>query len=43
MSFSVRNTEGGTARITRKEMVEAREEAWWGKPIMVAQEQILDR
>jgi hypothetical protein len=43
MSFSMRNKEGRTPRVTRKDISKARDEAWWGKPITVAQEQILER
>lgn len=43
MSFSVRNKEGGTPRVTRQDIGKARDEAWWGKPITVSQEQILER
>lgn len=43
MSFSVRNREGAPAKVTRNEIAMAREEGWWGKPITVGQEQILER
>lgn len=43
MSFSVRNREGTQARVTRADIGLARDQAWWGKPITVAQEQILER
>jgi hypothetical protein len=43
LSFSVRNTEGSPARITQRQFVMAREEGWWGKPVTVSQEQILQR
>jgi hypothetical protein len=43
MFFSVRNTEGGQARVTRQDIALARDEGWWGKPITVSQEQILER
>jgi len=43
MGFSVRNTEGGTPKVTRKDIALARDEGWWGKPITVSQEQILER
>ena len=43
MFFSVRNTEGGTPRVSRQDIAMAREEGWWGKPITVSQEQILER
>ena len=41
--FSVRNREGGAARVTRADISKARDESWWGKPITVSQEQILER
>ena len=43
MFFSVRNREGGQARVTRNDIAMARTEGWWGKPITVSQEQILER
>jgi hypothetical protein len=41
--FSTRNREGATARVTRQDIAMARDEGWWGKPITVSQEQILER
>jgi len=41
--FSVRNREGETARVTRQDVGAARSEAWWGRPVTVGQEQILER
>jgi hypothetical protein len=41
--FSVRNREGGAATVTRTDIAKARDEGWWGKPITVSQEQILER
>ncbi|MBI2216732.1 MAG: hypothetical protein HYU51_05485 [Candidatus Rokubacteria bacterium] len=43
MGFSVRNREGTSARVTRQDIATSRTEAWWGKPITVSQEQILER
>jgi hypothetical protein len=43
MFFSVRNTTGASPQVTRTEIAKAREEGWWGKPVTVAQDQILDR
>ena len=43
MSFSMRNKEGGTPRVTRKDISKARDEGWWGKAITVNQEQILEK
>jgi hypothetical protein len=43
MGFSVRNTEGSSPKVTRQDIALARDEGWWGKPITVSQEQILER
>jgi hypothetical protein len=43
MSFSLRNREGSAPRVTRENIAKARDEGWWGKPITVSQEQILER
>jgi hypothetical protein len=43
MFFSVRNREGKDARVTRADITSARSEGWWGKPITVSSEQILER
>jgi hypothetical protein len=43
LGFSVRNTEGSAPKVTRNDIALARNEGWWGKPITVAQEQILER
>lgn len=41
--FSVRNREGRAPRVTRQDVALAGNETWWGKPITVGQEQILER
>lgn len=41
--FSLRNTEGRTPAVARRDIAQARSEAWWGKAITVAQEQIIER
>lgn len=41
--FSTRNREGQSPRVTRVDITKAREEGWWGKPVTVSQEQILER
>jgi hypothetical protein len=41
--FSTRNTEGSAPRVTREDIAMARDQGWWGKPITVSQEQILER
>jgi hypothetical protein len=43
LSFSMRNREGSAARVTRNDIGKSRDEGWWGKPITVSQEQILER
>jgi hypothetical protein len=43
MFFSMRNSEGSAAKVTRQDIALARDEGWWGKPITVSQEQILER
>jgi hypothetical protein len=43
MTFSVRNREGSAPRVSRQDIAKARDEAWWGKPVTVSQEQILER
>ena len=43
MGFSVRNREGTQANVTRQDIATARTQNWWGKPITVSQEQILER
>ena len=41
--FSTRNAEGKAPRVTRQDIALARDQGWWGKPITVSQEQILER
>ena len=41
--FSTRNREGAPPRVKRADISLARDEGWWGKPIAVSQEQILER
>lgn len=43
MGFSVRNREGAAPRVARADIAKARDEGWWGKPVTVGQEQILER
>ena len=43
MSFSVRTPDTGPARVTRTHLALARDEGWWGKPVTVAQTDILER
>lgn len=41
--FSTRNREGSAPRVTRQDVAMARDQGWWGKPITVSQEAILER
>ena len=41
--FSTRNSEGGSPRVTRHDITVARDQGWWGKPITVSQDQIIER
>jgi hypothetical protein len=43
LGFSLRNREGGQPRVTRQDIALARDEGWWGQPVTVSQEQILER
>ena len=43
MFFSTRNREGANTRVTRQDIAQARDQGWWGKPITVTQEAILER
>jgi Tfp pilus assembly protein PilN len=43
LSFSVRNRESQPARVTHRDVAEARDQGWWGDPIAVKQAQILER
>jgi hypothetical protein len=43
MGFSLRNGKMSTPNVTRADIAAARHEGWWGKPVTVAQEQILER
>ncbi|MGH7308245.1 MAG: hypothetical protein ACREK6_06085 [Candidatus Rokuibacteriota bacterium] len=41
--FSVRNSMGKAPKVTRQDIQAARAEGWWGAPVTVSQEQILER
>jgi hypothetical protein len=43
MFFSLRNRGGTKASVTRQDITLARDQGWWGKPITVNQDQILER
>ncbi|HXG17222.1 MAG TPA: hypothetical protein VNK50_13300 [Calidithermus sp.] len=43
LGFSLRNREGSQPRVTRQDIALARDEGWWGQPVTVSQEQILER
>ena len=42
LTFSLANG-GGAPRVRREDLVLARDEGWWGRPVTVGQEQILER
>jgi hypothetical protein len=41
--FSVRNREETAPQVTRHDIARARVEGWWGRPVTVSQEHILER
>jgi hypothetical protein len=41
--FSIRNRDGEPPRVTREDVRMARAESWWGKPITVNTNEILER
>ena len=41
--FSVRNRAGADARVSRADIDGARAEGWWGQPVTVSSEAILQR
>ncbi len=41
--FSVRNRSGEPPHVTREDVTMARAQGWWGKPITVSTDQILER
>ncbi len=43
MGFSLRNKQGAAPKATRADIAAARSESWWGQPITVQSEQILER
>lgn len=43
LSFSVKHPEGRQPRVTRADVSQARDQGWWGKPVTVTQEAILER
>ena len=43
MFFSIRNQHGAKPTVTRKDITLERDQGWWGKPITVNQDQILER
>jgi hypothetical protein len=42
MSFSMKTSEAAP-QVTRRDVALARDEGWWGKPITIAEGQILER
>ena len=43
MTFSVKNREGAKPIVTRSDIAKARDEGWWGKPVTVSTDQILEK
>ncbi len=43
MGFSLRNRDASQARVSRDDLAAARDQGWWGRPVTVGQEQILER
>ena len=43
LEFSVRNRDNGSPHVRRQDIAMARDEGWWGKPVTVQQESILER
>lgn len=41
--FSARNLDEASLDVTRRDIVLARRESWWGDPVLVSQEQIVER
>jgi hypothetical protein len=41
--FSMRNRPGTNPTVTREDIESARAQSWWGRPVTVSQEQILER
>jgi hypothetical protein len=41
--FSVRNREDSKPRVTRSDVEIARSESWWGTPVMVSADKILQK
>jgi hypothetical protein len=43
LSFSIRDPDSAEPRVTRHDLTVARQEAWWGDPVTVPQDRILQR
>lgn len=43
LAFSVRNTSDASPAVRRSDINAARSQAWWGRPVTVAEGQILER
>ena len=43
LSFSIGNPESSQPRVTRHDLLAARQEGWWGDPVTVPQDRILER
>ena len=40
MAFSLRNRDGDSPQVTRRDVAEARTQAWWGDPVVASSAQI---
>lgn len=43
LTFSIRHRDGVAPRVTRQDIARARAEAWWGKPVTVSPDQIIEQ
>ena len=43
LKFSMKNAPGSSPRVSREDLEAARAQNWWGRPITVRQEELLER
>jgi len=43
LSFSIRNVEDSEPHVSRHDLSVARQERWWGDPVTVSQNEIVER
>ncbi len=43
LSFSIRNVEDSDPHVSRHDLSVARQERWWGGPVTVSQNEIVER